>query len=68
MKRNDFGGHGIPTFFKVWFAFVAVMAICVFAGSAFMAVKIFGSLQGASPETIGAAVGKAVAAYQMETK
>ncbi|WP_321905149.1 hypothetical protein [Paraburkholderia tropica] len=68
MKRSDFGRPGIPMFFKVWFAFVAVLAICIIAGSAFMTVKIFSVLSVSSPEAIGTSIGKAVAAYQKEAK
>ncbi|RQS29425.1 MULTISPECIES: hypothetical protein [unclassified Burkholderia] len=64
MKRNELNRPGIPLFFKLWFAFVAFLAICIIGGYIVAAVKIFGVLQGASPETVGAAVGKAVAAYQ----
>jgi hypothetical protein len=68
VKRNDFERPGIPLFFKVWFGFVAFLAICIIGGSIFAAVKIFIATQGASPEAIGAMVGKAVAAYQKEAK
>jgi hypothetical protein len=68
MKRNEFGRPQIPMFFKLWFAFVALVMICIIAGYGVAAVKIFGALQGASPEAIGSMVGKAVAAYQKEAK
>jgi hypothetical protein len=68
MKRNDFGRPGIPLFFKVWFGFVAALAICIIAVYTFTAVKIVGAVQGSTPEAIGAAIGKAVAGYQKEVR
>ena len=65
---KQFGKPQIPLFFKLWFAFVAFLAICIIVGSGVAAVKIFGAMQGATPEAIGSMVGKAVAAYQKEAK
>jgi hypothetical protein len=56
--------HVIPLFFKLWFAFIAVMIISIFSISAYIAIKAVNT----GPEAIGAMVGKAVAAYQKEAK
>lgn len=68
MKHNQFGRPGIPLFFKLWFAFVAMLAICIIVGSGIVAFKIFGAVKDASPDTIRSAIGKAVAAYEKAAK
>jgi hypothetical protein len=71
MKRNQFNNFpspGIPFFLKLWFAFIAILMVCIIGGYIVVACKLFGVLQGSSPETVGAAFGKAVAAYEKASK
>lgn len=67
MKRSQFDNYsnpGIPLLFKLWFAFVALLGVCIFVGYAVVAAKLINS----GPTGIGEAIGKAVAAYQREAK
>lgn len=48
---------GIPLFFKLWFAFVAALALAIIGGAIYAAITI-------TPADVGRAIGSAVHAFE----
>lgn len=59
--RRDFDNlHGIPLFFKIWFVFVASLAVTIIAGVAYLGISVIQS----GPEGVGREIGKIVKSYR----
>ena len=56
---NRNGQHSMPLFFKIWFAFVATVAVSIMA----FVVWLIISVADAGPEGIGSALGTAFRAF-----
>ncbi|KAA0572228.1 hypothetical protein FZ983_32170 [Azospirillum sp. B21] len=49
--------HGIPLFFKLWFAFVAALALSIIGAAVYAAITI-------TPADVGRTIGSAVHAFE----
>ena len=65
-RRNDGFFSGMPTFFKLWFAFVFCVALAILGVQVFIGVKIF-SMAG-NPEAMGGYVGQVVKGFNEASK
>lgn len=55
--------RNIPVFFKLWFAFVALLALTIIGGTAYAVVTI-----ATQPELLGQAAGKVVSGFRETSK
>lgn len=51
-------------FFKIWFAFVAVLAVTMVGGMIFAGYLVIDAAWGTSLEDVGAAIGRFVKSYR----
>jgi len=56
---SDFGRPRIPLFFKLWFGFVALLALSILAGMIYVVVTV-----GSDPAILGRMVGEIVSGFR----